>query len=85
MSINPPGKLQSTLKGIKVHYLAHPRGLDGSDAMRLGGAYSLHLRGPTPVSEVSNNLVSSRERVVKLGSAPSHIPLCRAFTYLIDG
>ena len=37
------------------------------------------------LSEVSDNLVSSRERVVKLRSAPSHIPLCRAFTYLIDG
>ena len=37
------------------------------------------------VSEVSDNLVSSRERVVKLGSAPSHIPLCCAFTYWIDG
>ena len=37
------------------------------------------------VSEVSDNLVSSRERVVKLGSALSHIPLCHAFTYLIDG
>ena len=37
------------------------------------------------VSEVSDNLVSSRECVVKLGSALSHIPLCHAFTYLIDG
>ena len=45
----------------------------------------LTVKDTTWLSEVSDNLVSSREHVVKLGSAPSHIPLCRAFTYLIDG
>ncbi|KIM54425.1 hypothetical protein SCLCIDRAFT_136861 [Scleroderma citrinum Foug A] len=63
MSINPPGKLQSTLKGIKVHYLAHPRGLDGSDAMRLGGAYSPHLRGPTPAGLVPGNVAAVAPQV----------------------
>ena len=63
MSINPPGKLQSTLKGIKVHYLAHPRGLDGSDAMRLGGAYSPHLWGPTPAGLVPGNVAAVAPQV----------------------
>jgi len=63
MSINPPGKLQSTLKGIKVHYLAHPRGLDGSDAMLLSGAYSPHLRGPTPAHLVPGNIIAVAPQV----------------------
>ena len=37
------------------------------------------------LSEVSDNLVSSQEHVVKLGSAPSHIPSYCAFIYLTDG
>ena len=63
MSINPPGKLQSMLKGVKIHYLAHPRGLDGTDAIRLGGAYSLNLVGPTPARLVPENVVAVAPQV----------------------
>ncbi|KIM56229.1 hypothetical protein SCLCIDRAFT_29768 [Scleroderma citrinum Foug A] len=51
MRIEPPGKLQSTLKGVKIHYLADPGGLDGTNTIELGGAYSMHLRGPTRARE----------------------------------
>ena len=56
MRINPPGKLQSTLKSVKIHYLADPRGHNGTDAMRLGGIYSPYLRGPTPANLVPGNV-----------------------------
>lgn len=33
MDIEPLGKFQSTLKSVKVHYLADPAGLDGTDSI----------------------------------------------------
>ena len=56
--MEPPGKFQSTVKNVKVHYIAH-RGLNGSDAIRLGGVHSLHLRGPTPARLVPGNVVAA--------------------------
>ena len=56
MGIEPPGKFQSTLKSVKVHYQAHPGIMDGADAIRLGGIYSPHLWGPTPAHLVPVNI-----------------------------
>lgn len=51
MRIKPPGKLQSTLKGVKIYYLTDPGGLDGTNTIELGGAYSMHLWGSTRARE----------------------------------
>ena len=61
--IEPPGKLESTLKSIKVYYLAHPC-LDGTQAIRLGGPYSQHLWGPTPAHLVPENVAAVAPRVL---------------------
>ena len=61
--IEPPGKLESTLKSIKVYYLAHPC-LDGTQAIRLSGPYSQHLRGPTPARLVPENVAAVAPQVL---------------------
>jgi hypothetical protein len=50
--IPPPGKLQSTLLGLKMHYI--PVGdMDVTNNLRLGGAFSTALVGPTPAGRVA--------------------------------
>lgn len=49
--IRPPGKLESTLLGLKMC-----RSIDVTDRMQLGGAFSLVLRGPTPVGLVPDGM-----------------------------
>ena len=65
MDIEPLGKFQSTLKSVKVHYLADPAGLDGTDSIRLGGVYSPHLRGPTPAHLVPGNVPAVAPQVLQ--------------------
>lgn len=65
MRIEPPGKLQSTLKGVKIHYLADPGGLDGTNTIELSGAYSTHLRGPTPAHLVPGNIPAVAPQVLQ--------------------
>ena len=45
--IPPPGKLPSTLKGLKAHYI-RDWVLNITEDLQLGGQYSPVLRGPTP-------------------------------------
>ena len=53
--IPPPGKLQSTLIGLKMHYIPHFEDMDVTNQLRLGrlgGEFSTTLRGPTPAALV---------------------------------
>ena len=50
--INPPGKLKSTVHGLKMHHIANPVCIVTTDIQH-GGPYSLALRGPTPRDLVS--------------------------------
>ncbi|KAH9039293.1 hypothetical protein EDB85DRAFT_1859853 [Lactarius pseudohatsudake] len=50
--IPPPGKLESTLSGLKMHYVHHLHDMDVTQQLQLGGAFSETLRGPTPVALV---------------------------------
>jgi len=51
--IQPPGKLESTLINIKMHYIHHQNDMDVTDQLQLGGAFSTTLRGPTPAALVA--------------------------------
>ena len=50
--IPPPGKLQSTLRSLKMHFIPHLPDMDVTNYLRLGGAFSTALAGPTPVALV---------------------------------
>ncbi|KAH8991654.1 hypothetical protein EDB92DRAFT_1797962 [Lactarius akahatsu] len=50
--IQPPGELESTLSGLKMHYIHYLHDMDVTDQLRLGGAFSKTLRGPTSVALV---------------------------------
>ncbi|KAG9313255.1 hypothetical protein JVU11DRAFT_6720 [Chiua virens] len=58
LRIRPPGKLESTIKGLKAHHIPSWE-LDVTEKIRLGGAYSPHLRGPTPANLVPDNVPSA--------------------------
>lgn len=45
--ISPLGKLESTLKGLKMHHLDDDV-YDATQDLQLGGIYASLLRGPTP-------------------------------------
>ena len=45
--IPPLGKLESTLKGMKMHRIDH-NVYDATQDLQLGGIYASVLRGPTP-------------------------------------
>jgi hypothetical protein len=51
--IQPPGKLQSTLLGLKMHFIHHLQDMDVTDQLQLGGVYSTTLAGPTPAALVA--------------------------------
>lgn len=46
-NIQPPGKLQSTVRALKMHRIEDDVCIV-TDDIRLGGVYSLLLHGPTP-------------------------------------
>jgi hypothetical protein len=50
--IKPPGKLESTLLGLKMHYIYHLQDMDVTNQLQLGGAFSPALRGLTPTALV---------------------------------
>jgi hypothetical protein len=56
-SIPPPGKLQSTIQGLKMHRI-DDWVYDVSDDMRVGGMYTGELVGPTPRELVPPNIAS---------------------------
>lgn len=51
--IQPPGKLQSTLLSLKMHYIHHLNDMDVTNQLQLGGAFSTTLAGPTPQALVA--------------------------------
>ena len=51
--IQPPGKLQSTLHGLIMHYIHHLNNMDITHQVWLGGAFSTTLTGPTPYGLVA--------------------------------
>jgi hypothetical protein len=48
MTITPPGKFESTLRRLKVHYTPDILLSDLTIPCQLGGAFAPILRGPTP-------------------------------------
>lgn len=53
--IEPPGKLESTVKGLKAHHIPDWT-FDVTRLIRLGGQYSPSLQGPTPAGLVPQNV-----------------------------
>ena len=51
--IQPPGKLQSTVLGLKMHFYPHFHQMDVTDQVQLGGAFSHGILGPTPQALVA--------------------------------
>ncbi|KIL60307.1 hypothetical protein M378DRAFT_180510 [Amanita muscaria Koide BX008] len=51
--IQPPGKLQSTLLSLKMHYIHHLNDMDVTNQLQLGRAFSTTLAGPTPQALVA--------------------------------
>lgn len=51
--IRPPGKLQTTLRSLKMHYIQHLNEMDVTNQLQLGGELSPQLLGPTPVGLVA--------------------------------
>ena len=54
--IEPPGKLQSTMKSLKMHFITDIASYDVTNRLRLGGLYSLGLPGPVPLNIVNGAL-----------------------------
>ncbi|KAN0091390.1 hypothetical protein V8E55_004956 [Tylopilus felleus] len=54
-NIPPPGKLQSTVQGLKMHRI-DDWVYDISEGVRIGGALATHLAGPTPRGLVPDNV-----------------------------
>jgi hypothetical protein len=48
--IQPPGKLQSTLLSLKMHFIHHVQDMDIMNQLQLGGVYSTMLAGLTPAA-----------------------------------
>ncbi|KAI5984063.1 hypothetical protein EDD15DRAFT_2171789 [Pisolithus albus] len=57
-TIPPPGKFQSTVKGLKMHKIESPC-YDISQEIVLGGRYAAALEGPTPSTLVPENVPSA--------------------------
>ena len=55
LRIRPPGKLESTVKGLKAHHIPAWE-LDITRDVQLGGIYAPYLRGPTPANLVPGNV-----------------------------
>jgi hypothetical protein len=55
LRMQPPGKFQSTVKGIKLHHIAN-WAFDATHQIQLGGGYSQSLQGPTPAGLVPHNV-----------------------------
>lgn len=53
--IRPPGKLESTIKGLKAYHMPIWE-LDITEDIQLGGRYAPNLRGPTPTGLVPDNV-----------------------------
>ena len=51
--IQPPGKIQSTIRGLKMHFIHDLNEMDVTEQLRLGGAFSPALLGPTPAALVA--------------------------------
>jgi hypothetical protein len=51
-NIQPPGKLESTVRGLMMHFIQFPV-QDVTASIQLGGAFSTVLRGPTPLGLVN--------------------------------
>lgn len=45
-TIQPSGKLESTMISLKMHYFHHLNDMDVTNQLRLGGAFSTTLRVP---------------------------------------
>ena len=57
LRIRPPGKLESTIKGLKAHHIPAWE-LDITESIQLGGIYAPNLRGPTPAHLVPGNVLA---------------------------
>jgi len=53
--VEPPGKLESTVKGLKAHHIPDWV-FDITEEIQLGGLYSPFLPGPTPARLVPQNV-----------------------------
>jgi hypothetical protein len=53
MTLSPPGKFESTLRRLKIHYTPNILLSDLTIPCQLGGAFAPILRGPTPLGLVT--------------------------------
>lgn len=70
LRIPPPGKLESTIKGLKAHHIP-AWDLDITADIQLGGIYAPELRGPTPARLVPQHVPAV---------VPQHMHRLPAFT-----
>ncbi|KAM5538026.1 hypothetical protein V8D89_008223 [Ganoderma adspersum] len=68
--IDPPSKLATTVKGIKMHYISDMNLMDASNQVMLGGNASQRLQGPTPRALV-HQLVGVGHHLTQV---PQHVP-----------
>ena len=55
LDARPPGKLESTMKGLSLHHISDWV-FNVMDEIQVGGAYSLRLQGPTLAGLISPNI-----------------------------
>lgn len=53
MSIPPPGRMETTVKKLRMHSIVELGLQDVSNKVKLGGVYSRHIRGPMPLNLVT--------------------------------
>lgn len=58
-SVSPPGKFQSTVKGLKMHHISD-WAFDVSEHIRLGGQFATRLDGITPRGLVPDNVQTAQ-------------------------
>lgn len=55
--INPPGKFESTIGALKMHFVHNANVLIVTPDIQLGGAFAAVVRGPTPANLVPPGMV----------------------------
>ena len=67
--IDPPGKLESTIHGLKMHCIKNNVCIITQD-IQLGGVYSQILRGPTPQNLVTPAAAAAMNPVPTILAVP---------------
>jgi hypothetical protein len=75
ITISPPGKFESTLRRLKIHYTPDILLSDLTILYQLGGAFAPILRGPTPVDLVTQLAPALLPMSAVPNAATFHLPV----------